>query len=134
MGRLDLPDKARDEDDYHLDSIFPELSPDILERVEAVRKLRVPGNGQQLAPIAPIAPRDPDDLTERELQVLTLIAAGDSNAEIGAKLYLGKQTVMTYVKRLLDKLEARNRTHAVTCGFLTGLLPATPTEGTTCGN
>lgn len=72
--------------------------------------------GQQ-APGALAAPahRDPalDQLTEREGEVLGLIAAGLNNAEIGASLFLSESTVKTHVGRVLSKLELRDRVHAV---------------------
>ncbi len=52
-------------------------------------------------------------LTERERDVLRLIAAGRNNAEIGAELFLSESTVKTHVGRILAKLDARDRIHAV---------------------
>lgn len=60
---------------------------------------------------------DPDPalaaLTERELDVLRLIAEGRNNAEIGQALFLSESTVKTHVGRVLAKLELRDRVHAV---------------------
>ncbi|HET8905872.1 MAG TPA: response regulator transcription factor [Ktedonobacterales bacterium] len=53
-----------------------------------------------------------DELTERERQILELIAQGDSNREIGQKLYLTEKTVKHYVTNLLQKLHVRNRVEA----------------------
>jgi len=61
-------------------------------------------------------------LTARELEVLRRIAEGDTNATIAETLYLSEHTINQYVKRLLVKLGAKNRFHAVTIGFRTGLL------------
>lgn len=52
-------------------------------------------------------------LTERELEVLRLIADGHNNAEIGAALFLSESTVKTHVGRVLSKLQLRDRVHAV---------------------
>ncbi|NEA58249.1 response regulator transcription factor [Streptomyces sp. SID13666] len=73
------------------------------------------------------APVDPsqalrDRLTEREAEVLRLMASGLSNAEIAERLGLGPETVKTHVARVLAKLGARDRTQAVIaayeCGFV----------------
>lgn len=52
-------------------------------------------------------------LTEREIEVLRLIAEGKNNAEISADLFLSESTVKTHVGRVLSKLELRDRVHAV---------------------
>lgn len=71
----------------------------------------------------PIA-RDPrlDLLTARELEVLTEIAAGASNAEIGARLYLAEGTVKTHIGRLLSKLAVRDRVGLVLFAYETGVV------------
>ncbi|MDV6011101.1 response regulator transcription factor [Haloechinothrix sp. LS1_15] len=67
-------------------------------------------------------------LSRRELQVLQLVAEGLENAAIAKVLFLSVETVRTHVKSILRKLSARDRTHAVTIAFRTGLLALTPPE------
>jgi two-component system, NarL family, response regulator LiaR len=56
--------------------------------------------------------RAPDALSTREQEVLALIALGMSNAEIGSELFLSVDTIKTYVRRLYQKLGAKNRAQA----------------------
>jgi ATP/maltotriose-dependent transcriptional regulator MalT len=59
--------------------------------------------------------RLPEPLSEREMEVLALIAAGESNEQIAAKLFVSLSTVKTHINRLYRKLGARSRTQAVAC-------------------
>jgi DNA-binding NarL/FixJ family response regulator len=63
-----------------------------------------------------------DGLTEREREVLHRVALGESNAEIGAALYLSPATARTYVSRLLTKLGARDRAQLVVIAYESGLV------------
>lgn len=72
----------------------------------------VPGPGRGTQP----------SLTERELQVLTGMSRGRSNAEIGKELYLSEDTVKTHARRLFRKLSAADRAQAVAVGFRWGLV------------
>ena len=61
-------------------------------------------------------------LTPRELEVMTLVAAGHSNAEVGRELFLSEATVKTYVSRLLTKLDVRDRVQLTVLAYESGLV------------
>ncbi|MFF3031688.1 response regulator [Streptomyces rubiginosohelvolus] len=91
------------------------LSPNITKRL-IVEFSRTAG-----APRAPLKERV-GDLTERETEVLTLIAGGLSNAEIARQLIVAEQTVKTHVGRILVKLGVRDRTQAAVFAYESGLV------------
>jgi DNA-binding NarL/FixJ family response regulator len=63
-----------------------------------------------------------DDLSQREIEVLGLVAAGNSNREVAAKLSITEETVKNHVTHILAKLGANDRTHAVMIGIKRGFI------------
>jgi LuxR family maltose regulon positive regulatory protein len=63
-----------------------------------------------------------EPLSERELEVLTLLAAGKSNRQIASELFVAASTVKTHIKNIYRKLDVRNRTQAVSRAGELGLL------------
>lgn len=99
------------------------------ELVEAVRRASVgqsylhPRLGAKVAAEAPSGP--PDTLSERELQVLRLVALGYTNGEIADRLYLSVRTVETHRAHIQQKLRLRGRSDLVRYALAHGLLEST---------
>jgi DNA-binding NarL/FixJ family response regulator len=70
----------------------------------------------------PTRPSGLDELTERERDILTLIAQGLSNSEIGERLHISETTVKTHVTHVLQKLNLRDRVQAVVLAYQSGLI------------
>jgi DNA-binding NarL/FixJ family response regulator len=91
------------------------LSPSVTTRV-------IERTARQPAPDAATNSRL-EELTAREREVLELMARGRSNAEIAAELVIEESTVKTHVKRVLSKLDLRDRVQAVIFAYESGLTP-----------
>jgi DNA-binding NarL/FixJ family response regulator len=100
------------------------------EADELIRAIKAASRGQvQLSPQAAAllmreirAPDTPEKLTERETEVLRLIARGNSNKEIADTLYISETTVKTHVSNILMKLGLPSRTRAALYAVRVGLV------------
>ena len=90
--------------------LSPSITRRLVEVFAATPTIRAVGN------------RLPVDLTDRETDVLALVAQGLSNADIAERLHIGPATVKTYVSRLLTKLDVTARVHLVIYAYETGLV------------
>ena len=104
------------------------------QRTELLRAIRAASAGEAilgpgvarrladyLAPAAPVSPRPFPDLTEREREILELVARGQSNAEITNGLVLSPKTVRNHVSNIFGKLGARDRAEAIVMAREAGL-------------
>jgi DNA-binding NarL/FixJ family response regulator len=90
---------------------------DIIREVHQGMKLIEPSIAQQIATHA-----GEQTLTSREVQVLHLVADGNSNKRIARALAISEETAKTHVKNIIEKLGAQDRTHAVTLGLRRGVM------------
>jgi DNA-binding NarL/FixJ family response regulator len=130
-----------DLDDYVYDALRAGASGFLLKDAtpeEIIAAVRVVGSGDAL--LAPsvtrrliaefagraklVAPPELGRLTAREREVLLLVAAGLTNAEIARRLYLAEQTVKSHVSSVLLKLDLRDRVQAVILAYESGLVVA----------
>ena len=95
---------------------------DLLDTIRSVHK----GHKKVSNDVARLlaAHRGDESLSAREVEVLTLVAAGNSNREIGQLLSVTEETAKAHLKHILAKLGANDRTHAVTLALSRGILPA----------
>ena len=95
-------------------------------RVALAQAIRAVASGRRFidgdSAIQLMQSRAEEDLRAREIQVLELVAAGKANKEIAHELSTTEGTVKNYIKRILGKLHASDRTHAVVIGIARGII------------
>jgi DNA-binding NarL/FixJ family response regulator len=96
------------------------LRKELLETIRAVHAGHKRLSSETAAEIAEHA--TDSALSPREIEVLRLVAAGNANKEVAARLSLTEVTVKSHVKNILAKLGASDRTHAVTIAFKRGII------------
>jgi DNA-binding NarL/FixJ family response regulator len=93
------------------------VAPSVTRRLLDAFLPHLPATGRR-----PSMPPEVGTLTSRELEILTAVAGGLSNAEIAARLVLAEATVKTHVGRMLNKLQLRDRVQAVVYAYEHGLV------------
>ena len=102
---------------YILKSMPPKELVEVIAQVHAGKK-RIP---TQIA--TQLAEHLSDEaLTDREIEVLSLIAGGNRNRDIAEKLFIAEETVKVHIKHIMDKLGASDRTQAVAIGIRRGII------------
>ena len=97
-----------------------ELRKQLLETIRAVHAGQKRLSSEVAAEIAEHV--TDSSLTPREIDVLRLVAAGNANKEVGARLSLTEVTIKSHMKNILAKLGANDRTHAVTIALKRGII------------
>jgi DNA-binding NarL/FixJ family response regulator len=138
-----------EQDDYIFDSLNAGASGFLLKRTkpeELIDAIHTVAEGDALLspsvtrrvvdrmavqPVPVSAGRRLDQLTPRELEVLELVAQGLSNREIAEAFFIEESTVKTHVKRVLMKLQLRDRVQAVILAYETGLVRPGPKADST---
>jgi DNA-binding NarL/FixJ family response regulator len=96
------------------------IQPNLARRL--LKHFRVPEAGATLEPTPPAAEPEVRPLSEREKEILQLIAKGVSNSEAARLLNVSKATIRTHLEHIYQKLEVTNRVEAVTEGIRKGLI------------
>jgi DNA-binding NarL/FixJ family response regulator len=102
---------------YMLKSMPPKELVEVIRQVHAGKKRIPPQLAAELAEHV-----SDDDLTAREIEVLSKIAGGNRNRDIAEKLFITEETVKVHVKHIMDKLGASDRTQAVAIGVRRGII------------
>src|SRR5271154_2115975 len=102
---------------YMLKSMPPKELVEVIRQVHAGKKGIPPHLAAQLAEHL-----SDDDLTPREIEVLSQIAGGNRNRDIAEKLFITEETVKAHIKHIMDKLGASDRTQAVAIGVRRGII------------
>ena len=97
-----------------------ELRKELLETIRAVHAGQKRLSSEVAAEIAEHV--TDSSLTPREIDVLRLVASGNANKEVGARLSLTEVTIKSHMKNILAKLGANDRTHAVTIALKRGII------------
>jgi DNA-binding NarL/FixJ family response regulator len=102
---------------YLLKSMPPKELVEVIRQVHAGKKRIPPQLAAQLAEHI-----SDDDLTVREIEVLSQIAGGNRNRDIAEKLFITEETVKVHIKHIMEKLGASDRTQAVAIGVRRGII------------
>lgn len=98
------------------------LEPPPASRPVGTPRLPTPGRRVELRSVPMPPPERPKRISQREAEVLRLVARGLSNAEIGGELFISLPTVKSHVASLLAKLGARDRVQLVVAAYETGFV------------